>query len=224
MNTLADRIKSERKSKKLTQEMLGKAVGVGKSSVSQWESGLTKNMDGTNMIMAAKALGVNPNWLATGQGDKHPNPRQLESNAHATYQLGAFTAVPIVGIAQLGDNGHWCELEYPVGYGDGHISYPTRDRNAYALRCVGDSMKPRIRDGEFVIVEPNSEAQPGDEVLVKAVDGRVMVKTLLYERDGKVHLLSVNEAHPPQALERTAIALIHPIAAIVKTALWVKDG
>jgi len=71
MSTLAERIKSERKEKKLTQEELGIRVGVSKSSVSQWESGLTKNMDGTNMIMTAKALGVNPNWLATGQGDKH---------------------------------------------------------------------------------------------------------------------------------------------------------
>jgi len=42
MNTLGDRIKFERLRKKLTQEALGKLVGVGKSSVSQWESGMTK--------------------------------------------------------------------------------------------------------------------------------------------------------------------------------------
>lgn len=83
MSTLADRIRSERKAKGLTQEALGKYVGVGKSSVSQWESGLTKNMDGTNMVMTAKALGVNPNWLATGQGEKYPTYDQhlLQNNA-----------------------------------------------------------------------------------------------------------------------------------------------
>ena len=82
MSTLADRIKSERKAKKLTQEALGKFVGVGKSSVSQWESGLTKNMDGTNMIMTAKALGVDPNWLATGQGDKYVNYEKQAIQKH----------------------------------------------------------------------------------------------------------------------------------------------
>lgn len=70
MSTLADRIKSERKAKGLTQEVLGKIVGVGKSSVSQWENGLTKKMDGTNMVLTAKALGVSPDWLATGKGEK----------------------------------------------------------------------------------------------------------------------------------------------------------
>jgi phage repressor protein C with HTH and peptisase S24 domain len=26
-----------------------------------------------------------------------------------------------------------------------------------ALRCTGDSMKPRIKDGEYVVVEPNHQ-------------------------------------------------------------------
>jgi phage repressor protein C with HTH and peptisase S24 domain len=82
---------------------------------------------------------------------------------------------------------------------DGYINYPMRDPNAYALRCMGDSMRPRIREGEFVIIEPNSEPISGDEVLVKSLDGRVMIKTLLYQRDGRLHLLSVNEAHPLQS-------------------------
>lgn len=56
-------------------------------------------------------------------------------------------AIPVVGSAQLGDNGHFCDLEYPVGHGDGSIDWPTKDPNAYALRCNGESMKPRIRHG-----------------------------------------------------------------------------
>lgn len=146
----------------------------------------------------------------------------MQSNAHDAPKLGAFSLVPVVGSAQLGDNGHWSELEYPVGHGDGYISYPTKDPNAYALRCYGDSMKPRIKEGEFVIVEPNSEPQNGDEVLVRTTDDRVMVKTLLYKRDGRVHLLSINEAHPPQSIALQDVEKIHPIAAIVKKALWVK--
>lgn len=61
----------------------------------------------------------------------------------------------MVGTAQLGDDGYFCELQYPVGHGDGRINWPTRDPNAYALRCKGESMKPRIRHGEFVVIEPN---------------------------------------------------------------------
>lgn len=74
MNTLGDRIKAERIANKMTQPELGKAVGVGKSSISQWENGQTKNMNGLNMVMTARALHVNPYWLATGKGEKYkPN-------------------------------------------------------------------------------------------------------------------------------------------------------
>ena len=65
MSTLAERIKSERKAQGLNQVELGKAVGVSKSSVHQWESGLTKELTGNNLINAAKALKVNADWLST---------------------------------------------------------------------------------------------------------------------------------------------------------------
>ncbi len=34
----------------------------------QWESGLTKNMDGINLVQTALVLGLNPVWLATEKG------------------------------------------------------------------------------------------------------------------------------------------------------------
>lgn len=223
MSTLAERIKSERTALKLTQSELGDRIGVGKSSVSQWENGFAKKIDGVNMVKAAKALGVNPDWLATGKGLKYKAPL-FQSNAHESPNLGEFSFVPVVGSAQLGDNGHWSDLEYPAGHGDGYIRYPTKDPNAYALRCHGDSMKPRIKHGEFVIVEPNSAPQNGDEVLVRTNDDRVMVKTFLYKREGRVHLISINEAHPPQSIAFEDIEVIHPVVAIVKKTLWVNDS
>jgi phage repressor protein C with HTH and peptisase S24 domain len=71
MSTIADRIKAERKANKLTQEKLGYIVGVSKSSVSQWESGMTKQLVGENLLKVAKALKVSADWLYTGKGDKH---------------------------------------------------------------------------------------------------------------------------------------------------------
>ena len=70
MNTLATRIKSERKIQCLSQEALGKLVGVSKSAVNQWESGLTKQLVGENLLRTAKALKINPDWLSTGRGSK----------------------------------------------------------------------------------------------------------------------------------------------------------
>lgn len=148
---------------------------------------------------------------------------RAESNAEEAPALGLARRVPVVGTAQLGDNGFWAELEDPSGYGDGHIEFSARTATAYALRCRGDSMKPRIKDGEFVIVEPEHTPVPGDEVLVKAIDGRVMVKELLYIRDDVVHLLSVNEAHGKLSLPLAEIDVMHFVSAIAKRTMWQPD-
>lgn len=133
------------------------------------------------------------------------------------------SGVPVVGSAQLGDDGHFCELQYPVGHGDGSVDWRTKDANAYAVKCRGESMKPRIRHGEFVVVEPNHPVQPGDEVLVRSEDGRVMVKQLAYIRDGMVHLDSINEKFPRITIEESQVESIHYVAGIAKSALWGED-
>ena len=85
-------------------------------------------------------------------------------------------------------------------------------------------MKPRIRHGEFVIVEPNRAVAPGDEVLVKEKNGRVMVKELSYIRDGMVYLDSVNEAHPKISVSQQDVEVMHYVAGIAKSTLWRADG
>ncbi|EIR5399578.1 helix-turn-helix domain-containing protein [Salmonella enterica] len=130
-----------------------------------------------------------------------------------------FTEVPIIGGAQLGNGGHWTNMQYPVGFGDGYINWPTRDPDAYAVHCTGDSMKPRIKDGEYVVIEPNHQFLPGDEVLVVTKDERAMVKTFLYERDGEVMVMSINEEHLPIRFSLSEIESIHYVAGIAKSSL-----
>lgn len=72
-------------------------------------------------------------------------------------------------------------------------------------------MKPRSRHGEFVVIEPNHECIPGDEVLVVATDGRVL------------HLDSVNEQHPRISILMADVAKIQYVAGIAKAALWKQD-
>jgi phage repressor protein C with HTH and peptisase S24 domain len=111
-------------------------------------------------------------------------------------------------------------LEYPVGHGDGYIDFPSRDKDAYGIRCVGDSMRPRIRDGEYAIIEPNHPVEPGDDVLVRSKDGRVMIKTFLYKRDKKVHLISINEAHPSISIMEDEIEKMHYVVATTRASMW----
>lgn len=149
-----------------------------------------------------------------GKGEK----KMLGIHHADTFNPISFPAskrIPVLGMAQLRDNGFWAEVEYPVGHGDGYLDFPSHDRDAYGIRCIGDSILPQIKDGEFVVIEPNHPVENGDEALVKAKDGRVMIKILLYQRASRTHLMPVNTEHAPLAIVSDDIDRLHYVAAIV---------
>jgi phage repressor protein C with HTH and peptisase S24 domain len=224
MSTLADRLNSRMAELGLTQDELAKLAKISQSAIHKLCSG--KAQQTRKLVQIADALKVQPEWLETG---RIPKFYGMDESGYASVTLGmklpAIPAnrVPVVGTASLGDNGYWAEMDYPVGAGDGVVQFDSNDANAYAIRCRGASMMPRIRDGEFVVVEPNRTPIPGDDVLVKHLDGRVMVKRFLYERDGMIHLISINEAYPPHAFPRDQIELFHPVGGIAMKSMWVPE-
>lgn len=132
----------------------------------------------------------------------------------AKYQRPA--PVPVVGKAMLGTDGYFDALDYPAGHGDGYIDIVSSDPNAYGLKVVGNSMHPRIKNGEFVLIEPNHPYRTGDEVLIRTTDGRSMVKEFIYHRDGQYRLDSISDGYPPLFLDEQLIENIHYVAAILK--------
>ena len=180
-------------------------------------------------------------WRRTGRvAKKHLSVLAKISGRSLAWWLGGLTLatdvpgeaieihrediVPVVGTVQAGDDGYWEELQYPVGHGDGFVRYPSRDKNAYALRVKGDSMRPRIKPGEFILVEPNAALIPGEEVLVTTTDGRSMVKLLGPRRDGMIELQSINEDHRPITLDEAQVRCMHYVAAIVKPSRYYRDA
>ena len=129
---------------------------------------------------------------------------------------GISGGIPVVGSVRGGPDGYYAELEHAVGQGEGFIRYPTHDPNTYALRVKGDSMRPRIRPGEFIVVSPNSAPIVGDEAVIKTRDGRVMVKLYQAPRNGQIELHSINHDHKPITLDTTEIEYIHHVLIIAK--------
>lgn len=63
MSKLSEKIKMLRKQKGLTLEQVANIVGVGKSTVRKWETGMIQNMGRDKIVLLAKALGVTPAYL-----------------------------------------------------------------------------------------------------------------------------------------------------------------
>ena len=60
---MGEKIRKLREEKEMTLEELGNKVGVGKSTVRKWETGMIANMKRDKIAKVAKALDVSPAYL-----------------------------------------------------------------------------------------------------------------------------------------------------------------
>jgi len=134
------------------------------------------------------------------------------SNVTEAPALGPSRMVPVVGHVKGGVDGYLEEMNFPVGHGEGFVEYWTKDPQAYALRVKGDSMHPRYRAGEFIIVTPNIEPQPGRDVMVKLKDGRKLLKQLNWKRGDEMQLVSINDGYEPYTISTDEIESIQRVA------------
>ncbi|MEM9964977.1 MAG: LexA family transcriptional regulator [Asticcacaulis sp.] len=178
-----------------------KRLGVSYNLYAQHENG-TRGYPVAKAQLYARAFGVQLNWLLTGKGD-----------------IAAKQApeIPIVGKAGASTTDGY----FLNAYADG--AHPTLDpipEGAISVDVVGDSMKPRFKDGERLIFGPeNPDADPfiGQEVLVYLgdEDGRTLIKTLDRNKTtGNYNLKSYNSDHP--IIEDVKVAWVRPLLGMRK--------
>ena len=69
-NELSQKIKDLRLKRGMTLEQVGDIVGVGKSTVRKWETGMIANMKRDKIALLANALGTTPAYLMGWKDDK----------------------------------------------------------------------------------------------------------------------------------------------------------
>lgn len=210
LDTLADRLRWARKQRKFSQERLAELSNVTQPTISKIEKGAIEKP--AELLALARGLSINPDWLDTGDGDWDRRAAAQPSNVATAPALRTPDFIPVVGHVKAGTDGFLEELGYPVGHGDGKVEYWTRDTTAYALKVKGDSMHPRYRAGEFIVVTPGIEAQPGWDVVVKLKDGRKLLKQYNWMRGGEVQLLSINNGYAPMTISLAEVESIHRVA------------
>ena len=114
---------------------------------------------------------------------------------------GAERRIPLIGLVQAGSGGYFDDAGFPVGGGWDEITFPgVKDENAYAVEITGDSMEPVYRDGDIIIVSPNSTPRRGDRVVVRTRKGEVLAKILKRQTAHSIELASFNPRHEPIVL------------------------
>jgi len=97
------------------------------------------------------------------------------------------------------------------------VRHSSKEANAFALRIERNSMRPRIRHGEFIFIEPNATYSSGDDVYVSLKDGRKLVKTLGWQREGVTMLLSVNDSEAPISVSNDQIECVYWVGGVLPT-------
>jgi phage repressor protein C with HTH and peptisase S24 domain len=233
MDTLGSRIKRLRKQKRISQKALAEVCGwSSQSRIGNYESDL-REPNLMDLALLAPALGVTVAELISGTNSTqsalagHEDTSIAVSNSSdgAARLIGPAKTgvVPVVGTAKLGMDGYFEALDFPVGHGDGYLHIFSDDPNAYGLRVIGDSMHPRIKSGEYVLIEPNKAYVTGDEVMVQTYDGRSMIKEFIYLREGVYRFDSVNQDHSPLHLDQHEVLKVHLVGGILKSSRFTHE-
>ena len=194
------------------------------SKISKFESeqrGLNKQTDLTRNswlpILGCTAAGMVHFWSETDQKfpnitelhqiidshrkDKHRQvqPEDIRSDTTTPNMVKlSIDQVKLVQLSELGPDGICEFIDCPEIYN----RYP----DAFGLRVDGDSMSPRIQDGDIIILSPGESARDGAAAVVQLAD-QIGVTCKIIRRTGqKVHLIPTNETFSTTIFDRDKIS------------------
>ena len=147
-------IKALRAARGITQAQLASLCGVHQTAVSQWEKGRT-DPDKNSIITLSEIFNVSADTIM--------GLEQRNEKKNLIPVLGYVRAgIPIEAVQEILD---YEEISESMAASGEH----------FALRVTGDSMEPRICDGDVVIVRRQSDVDSGDiaVVLVNSMDATI---------------------------------------------------
>lgn len=177
------RLKQLRTEKRINQRELAKFLKVAPSTISMYESG-HREPNFEILEVLADFFNVDMNYLL-GKTDKTTKLIiENESNGFKIPVLGNVAAgIPISAVEDILD------------YEEVPMSWQSQGE-FFALRIKGDSMQPKIDDGDVVIVRQQSDANSGDTVIA-LVNGDDATCKRLEKTDNGIMLVSTNAKYPP---------------------------
>lgn len=181
MSEIYDRIKQRRLELGLTVEELAQRMGYkDKSSISKIENGKA-DIPQSKVVAFARALNTTTAFLigvdAPVPGSCSPALPGIDTDS-----------VPRVGRVACGDP---ILVEQNI---EDYDSVPSSWRATFTLICVGDSMAPRILDGDLVAIRQQKEVENGEIAAVRIGDEATLKR--VYVHDDYIELRPENPAYP----------------------------
>ncbi|MEG1564284.1 MAG: S24 family peptidase, partial [Bacteroides sp.] len=203
---------------------LCKAAKVSRSVLSELNSGRTTGISMSSASKFAKTLNIPVDWITSMEQpsilELIANDNKLNSGANLLYasqQKKSATKGDTVSIPILGDVAAGIPieaLENILGYEDISPDLLKYGDEFFGLRIKGNSMEPRICEGDIVIVKKQSTAVSGDVVVVLINGESATVKRIKRSENG-IMLCPFNHDYEPAYYSNEDIETL-PVAVIGK--------
>lgn len=188
--------------KRIRQADIVERTGFQKSNVSRYVAGKTKP-NGEALAKLAAALGVSPEWLI---GEGPDLTRDELARMSLTYTQASARQVNVLGDVAAG---------VPIPAQEDIVGSVYTEKDVFALRIKGDSMSPRIMDGDVVLVDQKACPEDGDVVI--ALVGDEATCKILKKTHDRVTLVPFNAAYPPFVYTGDEIADLHVLGVVVES-------
>ena len=216
---LSDKIRSLRNNKSLTQQQLSELLGVSVMTVRCWEAG-TKSPPFSALVSLTKVFNVSADYLIGNSNASSDVIQPLTANemqflsdfrsldSHGKKAVRAIIRIEKERLSDERNERQAKVLRFIPKYLSTSAAGPAfpidnemfemvpvaddvpHDAD-FAVVISGDSMEPRIHDGDIVYVQRNCELRVGD-IGIFTVDGAMYCKQYCIDENRNVTLISVN--------------------------------
>ena len=187
--SFAQRLRAGLERNGMTQTELSARSGISKSSISRYLKGDWEGKQEA-VYALAQALHVSERWLNGYDVPPTVRPEQPADGVPAGFSpLPPMVQVPLVGSIACGT---------PILAEENikaTIGVPAAWRADFALECHGDSMAPRICDGDIVCIRRQPEVESGQIAAVRIGDEATLKH--FYQNGDVVQLIGENPAVCP---------------------------
>jgi len=136
-------------------------------------------------------------------------------------QIGAMPVdkmvlIPVVGVVRAGYGGLAFESDLGTETVDAGILRGYAKDDFFYLKVKGDSMEPRLYEGDLVLVRRQTSIDSGSYAVVTIDDEEGVVKIVEYDKDS-ITLISQNHNYPPRKFSGADVERIRVIGRVIES-------
>ena len=215
MSTFAQRLKEAMERRGLCQQDIANRTGINKASISNYISGKYEAKQ-ERLHKIAQALSVSEAWLS---GYDVAFDRVEGLSPHSEIAPLTESNIHIAPLYESVSAGFGAEAtDYVLEYLPIYVDSLAEANETILIRVTGDSMSPKIENGDIIQVWRTNFVEPGSiaVVLMDTPEGKQgLVKKVRYG-NGYVELISLNEKYQPMRFSGTEAKKIEIVGLVRK--------